>query len=381
VQDYRVDCVCHDCALTVRMPVLNEREKAVCPRCGCTLSIAHRNLINRLLALSITALICMAMTLPFEFLSFQASGIESRFTIVSSFQLLFDQQHLLLAITLLFTAYVIPVVILLGFIYLLIKHKLGGQMVAFDSHLFHFVFKLLPWGMVEIFLLGVLVSLIKMVSMADVGVGMSFWAFVSYAIATTAVSFFIDKQQLYGLLRIARDTSNEKLPDAHHRKMSIQYTWAYLLTATVLLFPANFMPIMTTRLFGQDEPSTILGGVMVLWESGSFPIAIVIFVASIFIPLAKILVLAWLNYTVQVGHDMRHGERMLMYRIAEFIGRWSMIDIFVVIVLVCLIQLGNTMAVLPGPATISFSAVVVITMLAAMSFEPRLIWNNKIEHE
>jgi len=195
------------------------------------------------------------------------------------------------------------------------------------------------------------------------------------------VSFFIDKQQLYGLLKIAPDRSHEVLPTIHQRKASIQHTWAYLLTAVVLLFPANFMPIMTTRLFGQDEPSTILGGVMVLWESGSIPIAIVIFIASVFIPIAKILVLAWLNYTVQVGHDLRHGERMLMYRVAEFIGRWSMIDIFVVIVLVCLIQLGNTMTVLPGPATISFSAVVVITMLAAMSFEPRLIWNNKIEHE
>jgi paraquat-inducible protein A len=381
VQEYRVDCVCHECALTVRMPVLNEREKALCPRCGCTLSIAHKNLINRLLALSLTALIFMTMTLPFEFLSFQANGIGSRFTIAGSFELLFEDQHYLLAITLLFTAYVIPAVILIAFVYLLIKHKMNSKMVMFDSHLFHFLFKLLPWGMVEIFLLGVLVSLIKMVSMADVGVGYSFWAFVGYAIATTAVSFFIDKQQLYGLLKIAPDRSHEQLPSVHQRKLSIQYTWAYLLTAVVLLFPANFMPIMTTRLFGQDEPSTILGGVMVLWESGSVPIAIVIFIASVFIPIAKILVLAWLNYSVQVGHDLRHGERMLMYRIAEFIGRWSMIDIFVVIVLVCLIQLGNTMTVLPGPATISFSAVVVITMLAAMSFEPRLIWNNKIEHE
>jgi paraquat-inducible protein A len=132
---------------------------------------------------------------------------------------------------------------------------------------------------------------------------------------------------------------------------------------------------MTTRLFGQDEPNTILGGVIVLWEMGSFPIAIIIFIASIVVPIGKILILAWLNFTVQKPQYELTKARIKSYRIAEFIGRWSMIDVFVVIVLVSMIQLGDTMSIFPGKAIIAFCGVVVLTMLAAMSFDSTLIWS------
>ena len=149
----------------------------------------------------------------------------------------------------------------------------------------------------------------------------------------------------------------------------------------VLYIPANTLPIMTTRLFGQDDPSTIIGGVILLWSLGSYPIAIIIFVASVIVPVAKILVLAWLNYSVQKQSDSLSLERVKWYRLAEFVGRWSMIDVFVVIVLASLIQLGPTMSITPGAATLAFSGVVIVTMLAAMSFEPKLIWKNTNNYE
>lgn len=132
---------------------------------------------------------------------------------------------------------------------------------------------------------------------------------------------------------------------------------------------------MSTTLLGNTSSNTILSGVVALWEHGSYPIAIVIFVASILIPLGKLFVLAWLCFMVQRKSPVLLRERTLLYRITEFIGRWSMIDIFVVAILVSLVHLGNLMTIYPGPAALSFAIMVVATMLAATSFDPRLIWD------
>ena len=131
---------------------------------------------------------------------------------------------------------------------------------------------------------------------------------------------------------------------------------------------------MHTRFLGRDTENTILGGVVSLWEHGSYPIAIVIFVASVLVPIGKFVVLGWLAISVQFSHTGGRRHRILLYRVTEFVGRWSMVDVFVVGILVALIQLGNIMTILPGPAALAFAAMVVTSMLAAISFDPRLIW-------
>ena len=156
---------------------------------------------------------------------------------------------------------------------------------------------------------------------------------------------------------------------------SIQRTWAYLVTAIVLYLPANLLPIMSTTLLGKSSSNTILSGIVVLWEHGSYPIALIIFIASVLVPIGKLLVLCWLCYMVQNKSPMLLRERTLLYRITEFIGRWSMVDVFVVAILVSLVHLGNLMTIYPGPAALSFAGMVVATMLAANSFDPRLIWD------
>ena len=138
---------------------------------------------------------------------------------------------------------------------------------------------------------------------------------------------------------------------------------------------------MHTRLFGSDDPSTILGGVVVLWQHGSYPIAIVVFVASIVIPVAKMMAIIWLLLGVHLGYPHRPEVRTRMYRLTEFIGRWSMIDVFVVAVLVALVQLGGLISIQPGIATLAFAGVVVLTMLSAMNFDPRLIWDSLSQQE
>jgi paraquat-inducible protein A len=209
------------------------------------------------------------------------------------------------------------------------------------------------------------------VSMADIGLGLSFFAFLLFTIFMTITLLYVDKYQLTLLIDNEAEEEHKPINPAH----SIQTTWALLLTSILLYIPANILPIMHTNILGSDEPSTILGGVILLWKMGSYPIAVVIFVASMFVPVAKIVILCWLNYSVQAKQQHAHSERIYWYRITEFVGRWSMIDVFVVAVLVSLIQLGNIMSILPGHAALAFCGVVICTMLAAMSFDSRLIWH------
>jgi len=156
---------------------------------------------------------------------------------------------------------------------------------------------------------------------------------------------------------------------------SIQRTVALLITAVVLYVPANVLPIMTTAQLGQSEPSTILGGVVLLFKMGSYPVAAVIFIASVLVPIAKFFALSWLCWSVARRHETSHHQRTVLYRVTAFIGRWSMTDIFVVMILVALIHLGGLLVITPGAAAVAFGAVVVTTMLAAESFDPRLIWD------
>ena len=376
---------CHECALIVAMPNLAENQKAQCPRCGFTLSIVHRNANERIVAFAITALIFLLASLPFEFLSFSTNGLENNFNLVSSFFGLIDNNYQVLAFIELLTIFAIPTVVLLSVIYLLIPMNKGLH-PKYGRKVLNMVFKLLPWCMAEIFLIGALVSLIKIISIADIELGLSFYAFTLFSLCMTLVVLHIDQSQLYQLLTKTEKAHKIEIQESKHKiahedpithTLSVQKTWAYLITAVILYIPANTLPIMTTSLFGQDDPSTIIGGVILLWSLGSYPIAAIIFIASVIVPVAKILVLAWLNYSVQKQSDTLSLERIKWYRMAEFVGRWSMIDVFVVIVLASLIQLGPTMSITPGAATLAFSGVVIITMLAAMSFEPTLIWNNK----
>ena len=155
---------------------------------------------------------------------------------------------------------------------------------------------------------------------------------------------------------------------------SIQKTWAWLITSAMLYFPANFLPITYTRYFGKTTESTLVGGVVTLWEHGDILIAVIIFVASVLVPLGKMTVLAWMCLSVQVGSNFALTQKTKLYRVTEFVGRWSMIDVFVVAILVALIQLGNIMSVRPGVAAVAFAGMVVTTMLASLAFDPRLLW-------
>jgi paraquat-inducible protein A len=162
----------------------------------------------------------------------------------------------------------------------------------------------------------------------------------------------------------------------HLRKPnSIQRTVALMIAAAALYIPANILPVMTIVELGYVDATTITAGMISFWRSGAYPIALVIFTASILIPLLKIIALSWL--CLAATGKLHPSPAMLgkVYWFTELLGRWSMVDIFVVGILVALVQLGNYMTITPGPGALAFAGVVVLTMFAAMSFDPRLLWD------
>ena len=156
---------------------------------------------------------------------------------------------------------------------------------------------------------------------------------------------------------------------------SLQRTWALLLTALICYVPANIYPIMTVTSFGHGEPDTIASGIVFLVQDGQWPVALLVFFASIVVPVAKIGALTLLLISVQARWRWRVAERARLFRFIDLIGRWSMIDIFMISILVALVHLGAVANVTPGLGAAFFSVVVVATMLAAATFDPRLLWD------
>ncbi|PJG58797.1 paraquat-inducible protein A [Aeromonas cavernicola] len=396
---------CEECDLLIPATALAVGQDSCCPRCGHTLSrhLAHPE--RQPIAYGIAALIMFVLANSFTFMSFSTKGVGQEMSFIQCISTLVDQGYLFLGALLSLTLIGLPLVYI-GSI-MLVLWRVDKEL---HSHALRSLGRLLcrikPWLMVDVFLVGVLISLVKLMSMADIKMGLSFWAFVGYTLMLIKMMASLDRmwlwQRLFGPTPAREVTSDASamacglvgchvcgaLSDAHEHLCSrcgshlhsrkpggLNRTWALLLTASILYIPANLYPIMDTVFLGDDSPSTILGGVVLLWAMGSYPIAAVIFFASVVVPLVKIMALFWLCYMVQRNHIDSPLGKLKLYRMTEFVGRWSMIDVFVVAILAGLIRLDNLMTIYPGPAAVAFAGVVLITMIAAMTFDPRLIWD------
>jgi paraquat-inducible protein A len=210
------------------------------------------------------------------------------------------------------------------------------------------------------------------------------------AAAPTAMQAGLQSCEVCGLLsRPAPGETEGRCPRcdeelAFRKRASFQRTWAFLIAAAVCYIPANLLPVLTTTTAAGTESDTILQGVVLLWSPTGWPLSLIVLFASIMIPSAKILALAYLLISAQRGSIENNTQRIRLYRMVEFIGRWSMVDVFVDTFTAALIQLQPLMSVEAGPGLFFFAAVVVLTMLAVESFDPRLIWDamssNEVRH-
>ncbi|HHH40356.1 MAG TPA: paraquat-inducible membrane protein A [Sedimenticola sp.] len=185
-----------------------------------------------------------------------------------------------------------------------------------------------------------------------------------------------------GLVARARPGHHQRCPRCgaalHYRKPnSLSTTWALLLTAMLMYIPAMGLPVMQTAAFGSTQGDTIMSGVIYFLKHGDWPLALIIFVASVMVPILKMLALVYLLVSVHRHSRMRHRQRTVLYRITELMGRWSMVDVFVIAIMAALVQMGNLARITPGLGAVAFAGVVVLTMLAALAFDPRLIWDHQ----
>ncbi|WP_245682232.1 paraquat-inducible protein A [Billgrantia gudaonensis] len=403
---------CHQCDWLVTLPPLRPGEKADCPRCGHTLITRHRYPAQRSMALAISALIALFAAIALPFVSFSVGGIGNRIELTQTATALIGFHQPIVAIAVILTIVVLPAVYLIGVIWLQFG-LLRGAPLPMGRSIARSLAHLHPWMMADVFIVGALVSLIKISGMAEVELGAAFWAFCTFAVLLLVTTQSVDADWLWfslageprapagtrtgttaapqgltgcptcGLINRLSSRGHglcrrcgEPLHTRHPH--SLQRTWALLAAAAVLYVPANVYPIMTTTSLGHASPSTIIGGVVELIQMGSWPVATVIFVASVIVPVGKLVALAWLCLVVSRSNELNAGARTRLYRLTEFIGRWSMVDVFVVAILVALIRAGTLMSITPGPAALAFGGVVVLTMLAAMTFDPRLIWDSPL---
>jgi paraquat-inducible protein A len=201
------------------------------------------------------------------------------------------------------------------------------------------------------------------------------------AAAPTAMQYGLQNCEACGLLsRPAPGEDEGRCPRCDEeltfrKRASLQRTWAFLIAAAVCYIPANVLPVLNTTTATGTDSDTILQGVVLLWSPTGWPLSLIVLLASIMIPSAKILALGYLLITAERGSIESGRQRVRLYRMVEFIGRWSMVDVFVDVFTAALIQLQPLMSVEPGPGLFFFAAVVVLTMLAVESFDPRLIWD------
>nr|WP_221188326.1 paraquat-inducible protein A [Halomonas cerina] len=400
---------CHECDWLVALPPLSGGEKADCPRCGHTLVTRHHSPAQRSMALALSALIALGLAVTFPFISFSVSGIGNRIELTQTATTLIGFHQPVVATAVILTIVVLPAVYLAGVIWLqlgLLREAPlpGSRGIARSLTHLH------PWMMADVFIVGALVSLIKIAGMAQVELGIAFWAFCAFALLLLLTTQSLDADWMWfslageplapegvrtgepaapqgltgcptcGLVNRFDDTGHGSCRRCHERlharlPHSQQRTWALLAASAVMYVPANLYPIMTTTSLGDRQPSTILGGIVELIQMGSWPVALVIFVASVIVPVGKLIALAWLCLVARRSSELNAATRTRLYRLTDFIGRWSMVDVFVVAILVALIRAGALLSILPGPAALAFGSVVVLTMLAAMSFDPRLLWD------
>jgi paraquat-inducible protein A len=408
---------CHDCGQVQLVPALPVGASASCLRCDATLRRHRRDPMTNTLALCAAALVLLAIAASAPLLQVSDGSQNHVANLFSGPIGLEDDGMWELAAVVLLATVGAPFAKLGCTLYVLLALRLPRP-PRHVRRIFAWAMHLTRWSMVEVYLLGVFVACVKLAALVRIEVGTALYALGGLLLAMVAADTVLDRQAVWeemerrgvphdridhaatiaaaigddapgantigchtcGLVSVVSDAGHTRCPRcgaALHPRIrdSIARTWALALTALVLYVPANVYPVLTVIRFGAGQPSTILGGVRELIRGGMWPLALLVFFASIAVPVLKLISLGILLITTQCRSRWRLHDRTVLCRVVEGIGRWSMIDVFMISILVALVHFGLLVTINPGPGAIAFAAVVILTMLAADSFDPRLMWD------
>jgi len=386
-----------------RRPV-RPREKARCVRCRSVLYRGIHSDASRMAAIVLAALIAYVIAQCYPIVELEVSGNVSRATLLGSILVLWQGHMPLVAAAVFLFTILLPAIELLALLHVTLALALGHKPKSFNL-LLYAVYLARRWGMTEVLMIGILITIVKMTSLATVVLEPGLFAFAALTLMLAIVVSFDPKIlwnlgdaltpqpdvpppvaqaalscHVCGLVSAGSGAAHQDCPRCHahlhHRHpYSLGRTWALLIAAAILYIPANLLPVMYTHsLFGKED-DTIISGILFFWDSGSPALAVIIFVASILVPLLKLAALSLLAWTAQRRSRWRPLQRTVLYRMVEFVGRWSMLDIFVITLTVALVRFQSLATITAGPGALAFCAVVVLTMLASMQFDPRLIWD------
>lgn len=398
---------CPDCGLRHRVPALDRGATARCARCFALLR--RHGSPEAALALAVAGLVLIALANLLPLLSLEFEGRVDVASLASGALALAQRGLWPLGVLILLLTVVVPAVKLGAIVYVLVGLRLRRPRRRVVAAL-RWLDRLSPWAMVEVYMLGIFVAYVKLAAFATVILGVAVYALAALMVVMAAMDAAIDYEGLWeeveakGIARVPppppgvplvrcpvcgllAPASGERTPCPRcgawlrrRKPDSIGRCWALVLTAAILYVPANVYPIMTVISFGVGAPDTILSGVRHLVQSGMWPLALLVFFASITVPVLKIGGLSLLLVTTQSGASHFLRDRTRLYRIIEAVGRWSMIDVFMLSILVTLVRFGTIASVAPGVGAVSFAAVVVATMFAATVFDPRLMWDRAGEN-
>ena len=406
---------CHECDLLQRETALASGATARCRRCGATLYRSPPASVDRALAFTLAAIVLFAVANAFPIVGLSVNGTLVETTLFGAARVLYDDGVWPLAGLVFVTTLLMPLLDMVAVTYVLLPLR-TGHIPRRPDIVLRVLRRVTPWGMIEVLILGMLVALVKLAAIASVVPGIAMLAFGGVMLLLAAAASAFDPHDIWTRIDVARSAAgapagqasasartaaraglfvchdcgllSKPAPHAHEGRCprcgshlhfrkpgSIARTWAFVIAAMVLYIPANMLPVMdTSSLFGA-QTDTILSGVVYLWTSGSWPLAVIVFIASIAVPMLKIMALVFLVLTAQLHWRWLPERRTRIYRLVELVGRWSMLDIYVITILVALVQFNALATIKAGPGAIAFGAVVVLTMFAAMSFDPRLIWD------
>jgi paraquat-inducible protein A len=400
---------CQSCGLLQTVPALAPGISAHCSRCGTRLHRARQHPLEHSLALTLAALMLLGVTCVSTLMSVETAGITLHADLLAGPEELIHRGMTALAAVVVFVTVVAPFGKLLGTLYVLVGLRLARP----PRHLrrvFVLVERLTPWSMVEVFVFGVLVAYVKLGDLVTITLGTGVFALFALTFVMVWSDGALDHEAVWDALdrSTAADKASRNLPARgpvtraigcescglvslrppsaarcprcgsalHERKPnSLARTWALMLAAAILYVPANLYPVLTVMQLGAGHPSTILGGVRELISSGLYPLAALVFFASIVVPMLKLVGLTVMLVATQTGRAGWLRDRTRLYHVVRWIGRWSMIDIFMESLLGALVRFGSVITIEPGIGAVAFGAVVILTMLAAEAFDPRLMWD------
>lgn len=378
------------------LPIVKRNQTANCPRCDARVSSGRDWSISRLAAMAVAMLVLMPFAYTEPLISIRLLGVSINASLFEGIWQITRQGHPITASMVAFCTVGVPLTLVFSLLYLFFAPRMGMNL----RPILLMLDRLKEWMMLDIYLVGMAVAAIKVREFADVQPGGGLIAYLALMILSVLTLIHLNSDQLwqrfyprmrpvisperYRICIFCHFTSSPdnrgRCPRCHiplrlRRRYSLQKSWAALIASIIFLLPANLLPISIIYVNGVRTEDTIFSGILSL-ASGNIPVALVVFIASILVPFTKVIVLSALLLSIHLRIEDGLIARMKMLRIIRWIGRWSMLDLFVIALMMSLVNRDQLLAFTMGPAAFYFGTAVILTILAVEWLDSRLMWDN-----